>query len=387
MTDPITFLRRLFERDEAGVEREMAKARTHIVLLDGTMSTLEPGRETSIGLIYRLLERETAHCLYYEPGIEWRGWRHVAEVMAGVGINHQIRRGYLFLATRYRPGDRVFLIGYSRGAYAARALAGMIDRVGLLRPEHADEDTVLAAYEHYRADPTHPGARSFADRLCHPRAGVTAVAVFDTVQAVGIRWPLLWRLFPKVHSFRSQRLGQSVAHGFHAMALDETRSAYALERWRTRGVRTESVEQVWFRGTHGDLGGQLGGAAASRPLANIALVWMLSRLHHTGLDLPDGWEGAFATDSAAPSAGSWRGFGPLFLARRRRKVRMDPSESVHGSARGHRAAAGLPEWGVAMAGVAVDEVAVADVAVEDVAVEDVAVEDVAVEDVAVEAAE
>lgn len=346
MTDPFTLIRRLLGRETAGRERAGPRGRTHVVLLDGTLSSLEPGRETSIGLIYRLLRARTEHCLYYEPGIEWRGWRHVTEVMAGVGINHQIRRGYLFLATRYRPGDRVFLLGYSRGAYAARALAGMIDRVGLLRPEHADEATVQAAYDHYRGDPTHPDARSFAARLCHNRAGVTAVAVFDTVQAVGIRWPLLWRLFPTVHAFRSHRLGQSVEHGFHAMALDETRNAYALDRWRTRGARTGSVEQVWFRGSHGDLGGQLGGAESSRPLSNVPLVWMLRRLRYVGLDLPDGWEGGIPTDPAAPSVGTWRGFGPLFLARRRRQVGLDPSESVHGSASGHRAAAKLREWGV-----------------------------------------
>lgn len=344
MTNPLTLIRRLLGRVAAGEERSLSRSRTHVVLLDGTLSSLEAGRETSIGLIYRLLRARTMHSLYYEPGIEWRGWRHVTEVMAGVGINHQIRRGYLYLASRYRPGDRVFLMGYSRGAYAVRALAGMIDRVGLLRPEHADMAHVQAAYEHYRSGPTDPEARSFADRLCHPRAEVTAVAVFDTVQAVGIRWPLLWRLFPAVHAFRSHRLGQSVRHGFHAMALDETRSAYALDRWRTRGTRTGSVEQVWFRGSHGDIGGHLGGSERCRPLANVPLVWMLGRLRHAGLDLPDGWESDFSTDPTAPSVGTWRGFGPFFLSRRRRQVGLDPSESVHVSARGHRSAAKMREW-------------------------------------------
>ncbi len=264
--------------------------------------------------------------------------------MAGVGINHQIRRAYLFLAARYRPGNRVFLMGYSRGAYAARALAGMVDRVGLGKPEHADAANVQTVYEHYRTDPTHPDARSFAARFCYSRAEVTAVAVFDTVQAVGIRWPLLWRLFPAVHAFRSHRLGQSVRYGFPAMALDETRSAYPLERWRPRGTRTATVEQVWFRASRGDIGGQLGGAERCRPLANIPLVWMLMRLRHVGLDLPDGWESTFPTDPRAPTVGTWRGFGPFFLARQARQVGLDPSESVHVSARGHRAATMVREW-------------------------------------------
>ncbi len=314
------------------------------MLLDGTMSSLDPGLETSVGLMWKLLDLETPHETYYEPGIEWRGWRHVAEVMAGVGINQQIRRAYLYLAIRWRPGDRIFLVGYSRGAYAARALAGMIDRVGLLAPEHAGEARVLEAYRHYRDDPLHRDARSFAARYCHEAAPIDAVAVFDTVQAVGIRWPLLWRLFPEVHAFRSHRLGRSVARGFHAIALDETRAAYALDRWRTHGDRTGSVEQVWFRGTHGDVGGHLLGRAGARPLANVALVWMLGRLEAVGLALPDGWRAGFASDAEAPSAGSWRGLGGLFLTRVRRRTGVDASERVHPTAAGRRGTNALAIW-------------------------------------------
>ncbi len=337
-------LRRLFRRGPAGIERPVPRARVHVVLLDGTLSSLQPGYETSIGLIYRLLDRETEHCIYYEPGIEWRGWRNVTEVMAGVGINHQIRRAYEFLSWRWRPGDRIFLVGYSRGAYAVRALAGLVDRVGLLRPEHASADLVQRAYEHYREDPTHTDCRRFNAEYCHPKVQITALGVFDTVQAVGIRWPLLWRLFPHVHRFRSHRLGQCVQHGFHAMALDENRKAYALDRWRTHGLRTASVEQVWFRGSHGDLGGQLGGDSTARPLSNVPLIWMLSHLEGVGLTLPPDWRDRFPADPNAPSVGSWRGFGPFFLARKRRAVGVDPSESLHPSAADHRAAMKLRPW-------------------------------------------
>ena len=316
----------------------------HVVLLDGTMASLQPGQETSIGLMHRLLDARTRHGLHYEAGIEWGGWRRAPEVMAGVGINARIRRAYLWLARRWRPGDAIFLVGYSRGAYAARALAGMIDRVGLLRPEHADEATVLAAYDHYREDPLAAPARSFAHHRCHASAPIAAVAVFDTVQAVGIRWPLLWRLFPRVHAFRSHRLGRSVARGFHAMALDETRRAWALERWRTHGARTASVEQVWFRGTHADVGGQVGLRPEARGLANVPLLWMLGRLEAAGLALPPGWEAEFAADPSAPSVGNWRGFGPLFVSRRRRRVGLDPSERVHPSAAGRRGTEGLRVW-------------------------------------------
>ena len=89
------------------------------------------------------------------------------------------------------------------------------------------------------------------------------------------------------------------------------------------------MEQVWFRGTHGDVGGQLDGHAPARPLANIPLVWMLSRLEGCGLPLPAGWRDRFPQDANAPSIGMWYGWSKLFLLRRRRVVGRDRTERLH----------------------------------------------------------
>ena len=97
------------------------------------MSSLDEGVETNAGLTFKLL-RESGHkanlTVYYEAGIQWRDWSGTWGVMTGKGINKQIERAYGVLASRYRPGDKIILIGYSRGAYAARSLAGVIDYVG-----------------------------------------------------------------------------------------------------------------------------------------------------------------------------------------------------------------------------------------------------------------
>jgi uncharacterized protein (DUF2235 family) len=303
--------------------------RVHVVLLDGTLSSLEPGRETTIGLIWRMLEADGRDTLYYEPGIQWRGPSHLPELIAGVGLNAQVQRAYRFLAETWRPGDLIFLLGYSRGAYAVRALAGMIDRMGLLRREEADAQTVLAAYEHYRAGPHLPGARRFRGLRCHLECRIRAVGVFDTVDQVGVRWPVVWRWLPPVHAFRSDRLGPAVEYGLQALALHETRLAYPPRIWRTRGARTATVEQVWFRGGHADLGGHLDGYAAARPLANVPAVWMLGRLSELGLPLPEDWRERFPADPDAPSIGTWRGPAMLFLRRAPRVVGEDPSEALH----------------------------------------------------------
>jgi Uncharacterized alpha/beta hydrolase domain (DUF2235) len=96
----------------------------HVIILDGTLSTLEAGQEGNCGLIYQMLTEfgRTSHrTVYYEPGIQWEGWRQAMNVVQGKGINRQIRRAYGWLASHYREGDRIFLFGYSRGAYARNA--------------------------------------------------------------------------------------------------------------------------------------------------------------------------------------------------------------------------------------------------------------------------
>jgi uncharacterized protein (DUF2235 family) len=306
----------------------------HVIILDGTMSSLEPGRETNAGLTFRLLEeqgRSVHRTLYYEPGIQWEGWRHVTDVMQGRGINRQIRRAYGYLASHYQPGDRIFLIGYSRGAYAVRSLGGVIDRIGLLKREHATERAVVLAYRHYQTDPDRPAARAFARRFCHAEALIQMVGVWDTVKALGLRLPFFWALTEREHGFHTHHLGASIRHGFHALALDETRAAFAPVLWECPPGWEGNVEQMWFRGAHGDVGGQLGGYHAARPLANIPLVWLLDRAEACGLSLPTGWQDRFPCDPAAPMVGTARGFGKIFLIRRRRVVGRDRSERIHPS--------------------------------------------------------
>ena len=305
---------------------------THVILLDGTRSELTPGRETSVGLIYKLLAEGGARAgrtLYYEAGIQWESWRGTLDVMHGRGLNRQIMRAYGALASRYREGDKVFLVGFSRGAYAVRSLAGVIDRVGLIRADCATERMVTLAYRHYRAGGSSPAAEAFRQAHCHAEARIEAVAVFDTVKALGSHLPLLWRLTRHAHAHHNDQLGPATRHGFHALAYDETREAYAPVIWRCPPGWQGHVEQVWFRGTHGDVGGQLGGFLHARPLANIPLVWMLECLEGCGLELPEGWRARFPTDVHAPSVGNWRGWSKIFLARKPRAVGRDPSERLH----------------------------------------------------------
>src|SRR6056297_2982943 len=309
---------------------------THVLILDGTMSSLVEGDESNAGLTYKLLTEMSWPSLsvYYEAGLQWQDWRTTPDVMMGRGINRQIRRAYGYLASRYRAGDRIFLFGYSRGAYAVRSLAGVIDRVGLLRAENATVRNIVTAYRHYQSAPGSPAAQEFSALLCHEAAPVEMVGVWDTVKALGLRLPMLWRCWSaEAHAFHNHHLGPTIQHGFHALALDETRSVFEPVLWSSPPEWNGRVEQVWFRGTHGDVGGQLGGLHAARPLSNIPLVWMLERAESCALPLPESWRMRFPTDPEAPSVGTWRGWGKLFLLRRRRRVGQEHSERLHETAR------------------------------------------------------
>lgn len=308
---------------------------THVLILDGTMSSLTPGCESNAGLTYRLLSEinGVGLNLFYEAGLQWQDWSATRDVITGRGINRQIRRAYGYLASHYHAGDRIYLFGYSRGAYAVRSLAGLIDQVGLLRAEHATERNVQLAYRHYQNEPGREAGRAFTRRYCHDAAVIEMLGVWDTVRALGLRLPILWRWSQPAHAFHSHRLGASVKYGCHALALDETRIAFAPVMWESTPESVSRIEQVWFRGAHGDVGGQLGGFDAARPLSNIPLIWMLSRAETCGMPLPDGWRLRFRTDIDAPSVGSWRRMGKLFWLRKRRRVGFDPSERLHESVR------------------------------------------------------
>ena len=332
-----------FRRTERSVEQFSRGPVDHVVLLDGTMSTLDEGEETNVGLIYKLLDeaaRDQRIGIHYEAGTQWEDWSKTLDIIEGRGINRQIQRVYGWLASRYRPGDRIFLIGFSRGAFAARSLAGVIGQVGLLTREHATERMVREAYRHYQENTLPETSRAFAGAYCYDNTPIEMIGAFDTVKSLGFRAPFVVRWAEVKHAFHDHSLGSNVRRGFHALALDETREAFTPVLWECPVDFQGEVEQVWFRGTHGDIGGQLTGRHEARQLSNIPLVWMIERLERCDLPLPEGWRARFPMNPDAPSVGNWHGWGKFFLARKKRVVGRDPSESIHPSAIGRSRRAG-----------------------------------------------
>ena len=305
---------------------------TQIVLLDGTFASLTQGRRSSIARIHALLSGDCGPLpaqvgLCYEPGQQWEAWRTLPQLAMGAGLERSICEAYAWLARKWRPGNPLFFFGYSRGAFGVRSLAGMIGHVGLLKPAHASHKNIMRAWQLYRQGGAGRPQR-LDPTLCHDHVPIRMIGVFDTVTALGLRLPLLWMLTEPRFRFHDSHLGALVEHGVQALALDETRAAFQPLIWDSAAAG-DRVEQMWFRGCHPDIGGQLSGLEYARPLANIPLVWMLSRAEAFGLPLPQGWRDHFPCDATAPSIGSWRNWGKAFLARAPRLAGADPSEALH----------------------------------------------------------
>jgi len=221
----------------------------------------------------------------------------------GEGLIARIVRGYTFISRNYEAGDKIFVIGFSRGAYTARALAGLISAKGLLSPDVATEDDKTAAYRNASAvwyewrRETLDSAPDLLDRfqefakdLPHflfeppPAASRTspppieAVAVWDTVGSLGIPQFDLHGQFIDAFRFADTKLSDRVKFGLHAISIDERRSNFTPTLWCGR----EGITQVLFPGAHSDVGG--GYITEESGLSDGGLIWMTGKLKKLGVE-------------------------------------------------------------------------------------------------------
>lgn len=315
---------------EMPAARQTWPRRSHVFIVDGTLSSLTPGQETNAGLTYKLLSAAGPSSrlrVAYHPGVQGEGWRKWVRAASGHGVNDAIIAGYSFLCSGYRKGDQIYLFGYSRGAYAVRSLAGLINNVGMMRRRKATERRIFRAFRYYEAQTETPALQAFRQEFCHTGADVEMIGVWDTVKSLGLPYPGLSRLAPMATEFHDHHLGDHIRRGYHALALDEDRVSFQPVFWRRSRDWTGELSQTWFPGSHGDVGG----FAASRPLSNLSLVWMLERAKHAGLKLPKGWRKLFPVDPTAPVYGSRAGIGRLFLTRAPRSLIDVDGAAIHPS--------------------------------------------------------
>jgi len=266
--------------------------RNIVICCDGTANEPKARGATNVFELVGLLRGNQKQLVYYDPGLGTESapgaQTKVAKMTTkllglafGYGLSKNIADAYTYLMNHYEIGDRIYLFGFSRGAYTVRALAGMLQDVGLL--EKGSDNLLHYAIRKY----TQQGRRKWADigafksALCRPiqkssprfAVPIHFLGVWDTVKSVGlfrtsIQLPFTRKL-PNVNTAR------------HAVAFDEKRSKYRPNLWTASGGLDGDVRTVWFAGVHADVGG--GYPATERGLADITLEWMLDSATLHGL--------------------------------------------------------------------------------------------------------
>jgi len=273
--------------------------RNLVVCCDGTWNTPDqekggvPVPTNVVRLFNALADRDDAgneQVKYYHPGVGTDGtwWQKLSGGSLGVGLDQHVMSGYRWLGGQYQPGDRTFLVGFSRGAFTARSLGGMITRCGLLDltglPDADAWARVKTAYENGYRQRLEQWAGTWA--FHHGDApgghvGVYFVGVWDTVGALGIPddMAILNLLDDRSrYVFHDTILSDKVRHARHAVALDERRASFTPTLWT--GVESHpDVKQVWFPGVHCDVGG----GYPEKGLSDGALTWMLEEAAALGL--------------------------------------------------------------------------------------------------------
>lgn len=300
-------------------------SRRLIALFDGTWNKAET--RTNVERFWKLVApndgagREQISKYFTGVGVK-PGVEHLLGGAFGLGLSGNVEEGFQWLSKTWRDGDEIWLFGFSRGAYTARSLGGLIRKCGLLRPDDKGdvlESDVDAAYKLYRNDlhPNDPAMQAF--RAAHSREVlIRFIGVWDTVGALGIPGMASWFPFSSSHySFHDTDLSKIVQYAYQALALDEHRADFKPTKW-TRPPETLApgqaptdwkpeqieVEQRWFIGAHSDVGGgeETDGAGHSPDtLPEITLAWMQAKAAGAGLAFSENYAPAAGAELDVPN--------------------------------------------------------------------------------------
>ncbi len=261
--------------------------RNIVICCDGTGNQYGSANSNVVKL-YWTLSAQDKQTAYYHPGVGTMGarnalsavgkwWTQVRGLAFGYGFSDNIADVYSFLMGEFDPGDRIFIFGFSRGAYTARALCGLLHMFGLLTP--GNQALIPYALRLYKGnDPCKfeiaAGFRTTFSIPCSPYF----LGLWDTVSSVG------WILDPVLAKgghlpYTATLPGVSVLR--HAVSIDERRAFFRQNLIHEPVPETQSLKQVWFAGVHSDVGGSY--AEAESGLSKIALRWMLCEAQSAGL--------------------------------------------------------------------------------------------------------
>ena len=286
-----------------------------VILFDGTSNEIATDRSNILRL-FGTLEQSDRQLVYYDPGVGTFGadeaWSSLARdgseiwgLATGWGLDHNVKEAYRFLVENYEAGaiegghnpdrDRIYIFGFSRGAYTARVLAGFIHAFGLTKPYYLN--LLEYAYRTYKALPSKGEGSAVAKMklydktLQNDRPPIKLLGLFDTVASV--IEPGHGKLQMKTHRYTHGN--PSVEWVRQALAIDERRTMFRPELWEPSQIfegnplaqdkPPQNFKEVWFAGAHGDVGG--GYPEEESGQIKIPLDWMIREVTPTALFFRD----------------------------------------------------------------------------------------------------
>jgi uncharacterized protein (DUF2235 family) len=279
----------------------MTMPKNLVICLDGTNNQFALENTNVVRLAQVLVPDSELQLLYYDPGVgtlpepnastrlqKW--FSKVYGLVFGTGLDRKVGGAYEFLMDTWEPGDRVFLFGFSRGAYAARWLAGLLHNFGLLPRGNANLipyvlrlNAKLSSDPGWAEDSYWPVCNEFRLTFARQinkedegrRFPIHFLGLWDTVSSYG------WLWFSRLHMFTIWNPSVKVTR--HAISIDE-------RRWFFRQIRLalaqgQDLVELWFPGTHCDVGG--GYHEAEGGLWRVAFQWILDEARANGLLVDD----------------------------------------------------------------------------------------------------
>lgn len=285
------------------VKKQAAVPRNLVICCDGTGNQVS-GNISNVLKLFRIARKDEAQRIFYDAGVgtignenAWQRFKQdtkaVFELATGAGLDDNILDAYRFLVQNWKQGDRIFLFGFSRGAYTVRALAGFIHMVGLLRADQTNIcDYALTAYKRASEGSDFRIAWDFGNVTAARKIDIHFIGVWDTVASMIVPRPDRFYL-PSLRTLPYTRTNPSVRAFRQAMAIDERRRMFRLNRWTSPQPFVENpfaqppvstpqdIAQLWFAGVHADIGGAY--PERESGLSKFPLIWMIEEAVKHGL--------------------------------------------------------------------------------------------------------
>ncbi|MBA2811460.1 DUF2235 domain-containing protein [Streptomyces sp. KM273126] len=263
-------------------------AKRLIVCCDGTWSVADQSSDTNVAKVAWSIQENDDQLVYHKGGADTRRWEPLRG--GSVGLSRSILDAYSFLIDKYEPSDQLFVFGFSRGAYTARSLVGLVRSAGILRRENASRIDEAWFWYRSRTDPPDAVAPTLFRQAYAHQAGIHFIGVWDTVGPLGIPSAVPGSLYSATiarlnrrWAFHDTELSMAVKGAFHALAIDEERDIFRPTLWRQQPRAADSgqeLKQVWFTGAHADVGG----GSPKTGLSDISLLWMTAQAARYGLE-------------------------------------------------------------------------------------------------------